>query len=87
MTQLQSGQTVTGTFDGTNHGILINTYTFTAAKGDTVLMRALARGYNPAQLTIVVKGPMPSTNQVASANATLTLRITVAGTYTVELSY
>lgn len=87
MPLLVKGQTVTGTFDGTSHGILVNTYTFNASKGDTVILRAAARGYNPAQLTVRVKGPSPATSVIGVAVAILNLPILVTGLYIVELLF
>lgn len=87
MTLLTNGETISGTFDGTTHGILISTNTFNAKKGDNVILRAIARGYNPAQLTINAFGPSPGLTSVGSAVGVLHLHISTTGTYTVELRY
>lgn len=87
MTLLTNGETITGAFDGTVHGILISTNTFNAKKGDNVILRAIARGYNPAQLTINAFGPAPTLTSVGRAVGALHLHISTTGTYTVELWY
>ena len=87
MTLLTSGQTVSGSFDETSHGIIVDTYTFHAVKEDRITLRANCFGYNPAQLSIAVLGPAPSTALIAEALTVLTLTITATGTYTVNLIY
>ena len=87
MTQITNGQSVSGTFDGAVHGVAIHSYTFLATANDNIILRASARGYNPAQLTIKAFGPSPALTLVGTAVRSLHLHISTTGTYTVELWY
>lgn len=85
MTQITNGQSVSGTFDGAVHGVAIHSYTFLATANDNIILRASARGYNPAQLRIDVAGPAPSIDHVASAVGRVQVHVQKTGIYTVTL--
>ena len=87
MTLLMNGQTVNGHFNGATRGVLINSYTFQANQGDPVFLRATARGYHPAQLTLRVTGPIPATSVVSMGLRNLHIVIPQTGVYQVELIY
>ena len=87
MTLLANGQSVSGRFDGTVHGIIIHTYTVQVVAHDNVVFRATARGYNPASLTLRVRGPAPAITIVAEQVGRVHLTVPQTGVYTVELIY
>lgn len=87
MTLLTNGQTVSGTFDSAVHNVVIHTYTFQARANDNIVLRATARGYNSAQLSVRVTGPAPGTNVIANQIGRVHLTVPQTGVYTVELIY